>query len=183
MAALNAGVTSFKPQLLALPVAMRPLSSLLLILTCVSIACASMITLQPANATANFEVTEAVVPVATDSAPEQASTGDADVTTMRRILAELPEPEPELANLPEGMSKDDLAALLRKVWARRQQQLMDAMNSFKDDAHFMKELLQRLVKHAALDDGEIVVILEDLEFHVAKVDNAVDFAHVRLRCR
>jgi hypothetical protein len=99
-----------------------------------------------------------------------------DVAMMERVLFSLPEPEPELLAAQNKLSKEEMAALLRKVWASRQKQLSEAFDNMKDDAHFMKELLKRL--SGRLPAAEIVSILEDLEFHVSKVDNALDFVHV-----
>jgi hypothetical protein len=128
---------------------------------------------------------EGVIPVKplppVDSKPvptsEAAPQPEDDVAMMQRVLFSLPEPEPELLAAQNKLSKEDMAALLRKVWDARQKQLSEAFDNMKDDAHFMKELLKRLSERPSA--AEVVAILEDLEFHVSKVDNAVDFVHVR----
>lgn len=114
----------------------------------------------------------AVAPDGTESA------GEAQTDTIRRVLAELPDPEPELANVA-SLSKAELDALLVRVWNRRQAQLQEALNSLTDDAEAMRKLLDRLLHADTVSSDDVVSALEDLEYHVANLDNAADFAHVR----
>ena len=111
-----------------------------------------------------------------------------DVENMRRILESLPEPEPDILNaMKQKLSSEEMAELLRKVWNRRQAQLKEFLDNIKTDADFMKALINNLMSTAQLteladpaDDSRITV-LEDLEFHVGKADNAKDFKTVRSR--
>lgn len=140
---------------------------------------ASSITLQPFNATKNPEAVEVVVQSTSDAESVAPSEPQLDVDNIHRILAQLPVPEPELANVSPDLPPAELAALLRRVWAKRQAELVHAMETFKDDAYFMKELLKRLMSPQNETNEDIVRVLEDLEFHVSKLDNAIDFAGVR----
>jgi hypothetical protein len=107
-----------------------------------------------------------------------------DLETMRSILASLPEPEPEVVDAlaRPGISDAELRILLRKVWDRRQAMLKHYMDNIKTDADFMKSLIERLMVPGTLggveEEDPRVGVLEDLEFHVGKVDNAKDFKTV-----
>lgn len=108
-----------------------------------------------------------------------------DVETMRSILASLPEPEPDVVdalNRP-GISDAELRIILRRVWDKRQAMLKQYMDSIKTDADFMKTLIERLMVPAVSGEGSEedprVSVLEDLEYHVGKADNAKDFKTVQ----
>jgi hypothetical protein len=113
-----------------------------------------------------------------------------DVDTMRRILNSLPEPEADVqaALSAPNLTEAELRSLLRDVWQRRQAMLREYMDGIKTDADFMRTLLERLMVPAAGEPGQAgaadgddprVGVLEDLEYHVSKVDNARDFKTVR----
>lgn len=127
----------------------------------------------------------------TDDEPAEAA-----IETARRVLLELPEPDPDLADaIRRKVPQAELDALLAKVWEKRQQMLKHAMENMRDDASEMRELLASL--HAfgnscgsgaassdVVDDtgagvhadaGAVRAQLEDLEFFVSQIDNAVDF--------
>jgi hypothetical protein len=141
-----------------------------------------------------------VAPLTVTAIPSDGSDSDAergqehlqahtDVETMRSILASLPEPEPDVVdalNRP-GISDAELRIILRRVWDKRQAMLKQYMDSIKTDADFMKTLIERLMVPGVVagpedsegsEDDPRVSVLEDLEYHVGKADNAKDFKTV-----
>jgi hypothetical protein len=107
----------------------------------------------------------------------------ASAELMESVLMGLPDPEPDLMEAVarrNEMSKEEMLALLRRVWDRRQVMLREAMSKMKTEAQQMHGVLQRLLQ---AQDGSTVTdpvadrigLLEDLEYHVGKVDNARDF--------
>ena len=133
--------------------------------------------------------------------------------TAKRILAGLPQPEPELVDaLRKGpaLSKAEMAKLLDRLWQKRQAELREVMASVQTEATMMQGLLARAMQASAHLSGQplplspddevlgvkpplgagdtelgdwyhadLLQALEDLEFHVTDVDNAVDFSTVR----
>jgi hypothetical protein len=108
---------------------------------------------------------------------------------IRGILMSLPEPEPELSEAAKNpaIKPEELTALLRKVWERRQEQLKEAFKGAKTEAQQMHGLLQQLLEPSSamlsdkastsLSDWEEhrINLLEGLEYHVATLHNAEDF--------
>jgi hypothetical protein len=112
---------------------------------------------------------------------------DASAAEKARVLLTLPEPVAELeAAVAARLPPAELAALLERVWASRQAEIAGAVKAFKTEAQQMRALI------SALDDGSAngtaatvdavaraattAATLEDLEFFVASVHNAEDFA-------
>jgi hypothetical protein len=103
---------------------------------------------------------------------------DAASARIADVLLSLPEPEPELESaLVSGMPRDQLQALLARVWERRQKVLKEAFASARTEAQQMQELLGRILDPGAhgLSEDDVVETLESLEFFVATVHNAEDF--------
>jgi hypothetical protein len=104
-----------------------------------------------------------------------------------------------------AMPPEELKALLERVWARRQEELRALQESFVTEGHQMEGLLDRLGKEvsayraaataggagnvtasgvashpssaaSAPSSAALVTMLEDIEFHVAQLHNALDFA-------
>ena len=97
---------------------------------------------------------------------------------MATILLGLPEPELEVeAAFTQGMSREQIQDLLKKVWNRRQEVLKEAFAHAKTEGNQMQELLNQLLqpeKHN-LTTEDTIDILESLEFFVATMHNAEDF--------
>lgn len=126
---------------------------------------------------------EAAAPVLeapSDSDSPPADGLDGPTRDKRDILLGLPLPEPDLqdavtANLPP----EELAAIVQRVWDRRQAELMEAFKSTKTEGQQMQGLLKSLLTGEAegqfIDDGTRIGILLDLEFFVTTLHNAEDF--------
>lgn len=101
---------------------------------------------------------------------------DGDVETMKRVLLELPEPEPELQDaIAKGYTQEQLNEVLKRVWERRQQQLEDALASMQTEGDEMKGSLDIIVNNTT-DVDAVLGSLADLEYHVSSFHNAIDFA-------
>jgi hypothetical protein len=101
----------------------------------------------------------------------------ADTMQMAEALMGLPIPEMELEEaIRRKLPPEELQALIRRVWERRQAELKEAFASAKTEAQQMQELLVRLLEPAAhgLDAQGVAAVLEDLEFFVSTVHNAED---------
>jgi len=105
---------------------------------------------------------------------------DADLA--KKILVGLPQPEPSLLKALSSsskLSKEELDDLIRKVWQRRQQEIEDAaakMVSYADViGKILKELMTLQTTNAEAEAGRVVFLLNDLEYHLGDIDNAVDF--------
>jgi hypothetical protein len=96
-----------------------------------------------------------------------------------RVLLSLPEPEPSLVDaVASAVPAEELSALLGRVWEKRQAQIKDAWAAAKSEGQQMAAALGALAGAggAPLPPGDVAAALEDLEFHVANVHNAEDFA-------
>jgi hypothetical protein len=96
-----------------------------------------------------------------------------------RVLLSLPEPEPALVDaVRAALPPDELSALLARVWDKRQEQIRDAWAAAKSEGQQMAAALGALAGAggAPLPAADVAAALEDLEFHVANVHNAEDFA-------
>lgn len=129
-----------------------------------------------------------------DPAGDTAIASDEDAADLaRRVLLELPQPPEELVRAAAaGVSGDELDALLRRTWARRQAELAEAAAAISDDASAMQAYLRALATTAGLEYGggsasdavqlrgdALAARLEDLQWLVSSIDNAVDFAALR----
>lgn len=97
---------------------------------------------------------------------------------MATILLGLPEPEIEVEQaLSRSMSREEVQALLKKVWDRRQEVLKDAFAHAKTEGSQMQDLLNQLIQPEQynLTTEDMIDILESLEYFVATVHNAEDF--------
>jgi hypothetical protein len=112
-------------------------------------------------------------------APEGAAIEEAgalapDAARMRDVLLSLPEPEPELtAALASRLPPEQLAALLRRLWASRQAALTEALGSVKNEAQQMQEALAALLAAQASAEDKVAALAE-LEYFVTTIHNAED---------
>ena len=96
---------------------------------------------------------------------------------MAQILEQLPVPESELHDaVMNKLPPEELRAILQKVWARRQAELKEAFADAKTEAQQMQLALSSLVNNASLPERDVVETLENLEYFVATMHNAEDFA-------
>lgn len=96
---------------------------------------------------------------------------------MAQILEQLPVPESELHDaVMNKLPPEELRAILQKVWARRQAELKEAFADAKTEAQQMQLALSSLVNNASLPEGDVVETLQNLEYFVATMHNAEDFA-------
>ena len=119
-------------------------------------------------------VVEAVVPDTAEVAPAEPDAVD----DMMRVMGSLPEPDESFRTLlaqKDSLSRGELGKRMRELWARRQEELREAMASMKSEAQQMADLLTSLLAEDTTLDTRLE-LLEDLTFHVGKVDNARDFA-------
>jgi hypothetical protein len=71
-------------------------------------------------------------------------------STLKHMLLELPEPEPELvAGLRDKLSDEQMEGIYRRVWARRQEEIRQAFKASRDDVKLIKRLLGVLVRGRA----------------------------------
>ena len=96
---------------------------------------------------------------------------------MAQILEQLPVPESELHDaVMNKLPPEELRAILQKVWARRQAELKEAFADAKTEAQQMQLALSSLVNNASLPERDVVETLQNLEYFVATMHNAEDFA-------
>lgn len=96
---------------------------------------------------------------------------------MAQILQQLPVPESELHDaVMNKLPPEELRAILQKVWARRQAELKEAFADAKTEAQQMQLALSSLVNNASLPERDVVETLQNLEYFVATMHNAEDFA-------
>lgn len=124
------------------------------------------------------EPAEPVEPAEAVAAVEGLEQLPADAAEMADVLLSLPIPETDLADaIRARLPPEELQAIIRRVWERRQGELKEAFASAKTEAQQMQALLAQLLQpsaHGLAADG-VVTILEDLEFFVSTVHNAEDF--------
>ena len=135
----------------------------------------------------------ALTPASEEALSSLSSIVDASAAERARVLLELPQPELELeAAVHARMPPAELAALLERVWGRRQAELATAWASFKTEAQQMRALIDSIflppttranstnatatVPADALTPAALVDTLTELEYFVASVHNAEDFA-------
>ena len=120
---------------------------------------------------------------------------------MQSVLLGLPQPEEELtAAIAAHLPPEELKALLQRLWDRRQAELKEVFTTTRTEAQLMQETLKQLLLPLSEAEGEAaaadsngngtgttsasgddaiarrVSLLRDLEFHVATLHNAQDFA-------
>jgi hypothetical protein len=96
---------------------------------------------------------------------------------MAQILEQLPVPESELHDaVMKKLPPEELRMILQKVWARRQAELKEAFADAKTEAQQMQLALSSLVNNATLPEQDVIDTLENLEYFVATMHNAEDFA-------
>jgi len=96
---------------------------------------------------------------------------------MAQILEQLPVPESELHDaVMNKLPPEELRAILQKVWARRQAELKEAFADAKTEAQQMQLALSSLLNNASLPERDVVETLQNLEYFVATMHNAEDFA-------
>ena len=96
---------------------------------------------------------------------------------MAQILEQLPVPESELHEaVMKKLPPEELRIILQKVWARRQAELKEAFADAKTEAQQMQLALSSLVNNATLPEQDVIDTLENLEYFVATMHNAEDFA-------
>jgi hypothetical protein len=107
---------------------------------------------------------------------------DEATARMKDVLLGLPVPEPELnVAIAAGMSKEELTALLHRLWEKRQKELKEAFSSAKTEAHQMHELLHDLLSFqlqgsaSNVTQERAIQILVNLEYFVSTLHNAEDF--------
>ena len=112
--------------------------------------------------------------------------------SLKQLLLELPEPEPELVDgLQSHLSEAEMEELYRKVWNKRQKEIQAAFQHIRDEAKLIKKLLGVIVRGradqieatrtAGLEisrPDEVIQALVDLEYMVGDIDQASDFFHL-----
>jgi len=114
-------------------------------------------------------------PVGDEDMPAESVSEEERAARMREILLALPQPEPDLASAVQGgMSGEELDALVRRVWARRQELLRVAASEAQTEGQLIEGGLAALTG-AGRDDAALLPALADLEYHVSSAHNAEDF--------
>ena len=94
------------------------------------------------------------------------------------ILRGLPQPEPELASaLKRNLPQAELDRIVKLLWDKRQIELAAARDAMVSDVSRMQREIDALTNASASVD-ERVASLRNLEWLVADIDNAQDFAHI-----
>eukprot|EP00750_Incisomonas_marina_P002762 INCI12603.1.p1 GENE.INCI12603.1~~INCI12603.1.p1 ORF type:complete len:526 (+),score=121.82 INCI12603.1:353-1930(+) len=125
---------------------------------------------------------------AADETPIPELVGDL-TDTLKQLLLDLPEPEPELLEgLEARLTDEQMEEIYRRVWQKRQAEIREAFKHTRDDVKLIKRLLGVLVRgrpdqrEATLAAGlnvstvdEQLEALLDLEYIVSDIDHAGDF--------
>eukprot|EP00938_MAST-03A_sp_MAST-3A-sp1_P002216 g2216.t1 len=94
----------------------------------------------------------------------------------KKVLLGLPNPDPSLLNAMKSdskMTREEIEKLVKKVWEKRQIEIEKAANEIEVPADKMMSLLRDLDNSTST--GEMLRILDDLEWLIGDLDNAQDF--------
>jgi hypothetical protein len=112
------------------------------------------------------------------AAEDAVNVADGAFSDKARVLLSLPVPEPVLAEaVRKRLPAAEVEAIAARVWAARQTELAEAWSHTKTEGAQTQGALNALDSSiSAGDDSTLAEALEDLEFQVASVHNAEDFA-------